>query len=288
MVKKLEELGIGRPSTYSAIMSTIVDRKYVEQDKQKRFIPTPGGWVTTAYLGKHFHDMVDVHFTAKTEDALDDVSNGKLSKIPALNEFWTPIDKLINDAKNTKTSDIIDEINKLMKNHLFPDGDNKCPKCDNGELGIKLSKYGPFVGCSNYPDCDYTKRLYADADQDPEKHIEKMDIDLGGGILFKVGRFGPYVTDGSKNASAKNYNSENITLEIATELLSAEKAKAENIDLGINPKTKAAILYYPSGRFGPYISSNRVNVSVKEQPSLDEAIELINNKKPGGRFKKRS
>ncbi len=286
LVKKLEELGIGRPSTYSAIMSTIVDRKYVEQDKQRRFIPTPGGWVLSAYLSKHFDGLVDVNFTAKTEDTLDDVADGKTSKIPALKEFWTPTSTLINDAKNIKTSDVIDEINLVMKNHLFPDGNNTCPKC-GGTLGIKLSKFGPFIGCDKYPDCDFTKRLYADDESNPSNHPEKMDIDLGDNILFKIGRFGPYVTDGSKNVSAKQYNSDSITLEIAKELLAAEPKKAQNIDLGINPKTGNNILFYPTGRYGAYISSNKVNVSVKEQPTLDEAIELINNKKPAAKFKKK-
>ncbi len=287
LVKKLEELGIGRPSTYSAIMSTIVDKKYVEQDKQRRFIPTPGGWVSASYLSKHFNDLVDVHFTAKTEDALDDVSHGKIAKTPALKEFWNPIDKLINEAKDIKTTQVIDEINESMHNHLFENGDNKCPKCENGTLGIKLSKYGPFIGCSNYPDCDFTKRLYSDSDQDPEKHVEKMDIDLGDNIVFKIGRFGPYVTNGEKNASAKGYTSETITLQIANDLLNAEKAKAENIELGKNPATDKMILFYPSGRFGPYISSNKVNVSVKEQPTLETAIDLINNKKSKPKFKKK-
>ncbi len=139
-------------------MSTIVDRAYVEQDKQRRFHPTPGGWVIAAYLSKYFADLVDVNFTAKTEDMLDDVSNGRAEKVPALQGFWTPTQSMIDGARGIKTTDIINEINAAMNAHLFPDGDNKCPKCD-GVLGIKLSKYGAFVGCSNYPTCNYTKKL---------------------------------------------------------------------------------------------------------------------------------
>lgn len=284
LVKKLEELGIGRPSTYATIMSTIVDRNYVEQDKQRRFHPTSGGWVIASYLSKYFDDLVDVNFTAKTEDTLDDVSNGKKEKISALNEFWTPTKKMIDNAKDIKTADIIDSINLDMHDHLFADGNDVCPKC-GGKLGIKLSKFGPFVGCVNYPKCDYTKRLEAqDSGRIEENNTDKnsdgrIDVDLGEGISFRVGKFGPYVTDGSKNVAAKQYNQDTITLDIAKELLAGAKKKAEPVELGNHPKLKQKILYYPTGRYGSYISCNKINVSVKSQPDLETAIELINNKK---------
>ena len=285
LVKKLEELGIGRPSTYATIMSTIVDRQYVEQDKQRRFHPTPGGWVIAAYLAKYFTDLVDVNFTANTENTLDDVSNGKTEKISALNEFWGDTKNMIAGARDIKTGDIIDNINVFMKKHLFPAGDNKCPKC-GGQLGIKLSKFGPFIGCENYPKCDYTKRLNTaeTAAQEQNKNDAK---ELGDGIIFRVGKFGPYVTDGVKNVSAKKYNADTITLDIARELLSGEKKKVEPIEIGKNPKTDKMIYFYPTGRYGAYISSNKVNVSVKEQPDIDTAIDLINNKKPTKRFSKK-
>ena len=129
LVKKLEELGIGRPSTYATIMSTIVDRAYVEQDKQRRFHPTNGGWVIASYLSKYFADLVDVNFTAKTEDTLDDVSNGKQDKITALENFWRPTDAMIDGARGIKTAEIIDEINAFMHKHLFADGNDVCPEC---------------------------------------------------------------------------------------------------------------------------------------------------------------
>ncbi len=285
LVKKLEELGIGRPSTYATIMSTIVDRKYVEQDKQRRFHPTSGGWVIAAYLAKYFADLVDVNFTAKTEDTLDDVSNGKIKKLNALNEFWDDTKTMISGARDVKTTDIIDNINDFMNKHLFSDGNDKCPKC-GGKLGIKLSKFGPFVGCENYPKCDYTMRLNS-TDEKTNEQNKNEPKELGDGISFKIGKFGPYVTDGTKNASAKKYNSETITLEIARELLSGEKKKIEPIEIGKNPETDKMIYFYPTGRYGAYISSNRVNVSVKEQPDLDTAIDLINNKKTTKRFRKK-
>lgn len=288
LVKKLEELGIGRPSTYATIMSTIVDRKYVEQDKQRRFHPTSGGWVIAAYLAKYFTDLVDVNFTAKTEDTLDDVAGGRQDKIKALNNFWTPTKSMIDGATGIKTTEIIDAINDVMRTHLFGEGDGTCPKC-GGKLGIKLSKYGAFVGCANYPECDYTQRLDAaepapdSADAASKKPAAGNSIDLGDGISFRVGRYGPYVTNGEKNVPAKQYTGDTITLEIARELLAGGGKKAEPIELGENPATGAKILYYPTGRYGAYISSNKVNVSVKEQPDLNTAIELINNKKPSAR-----
>ncbi|MDR1697087.1 MAG: type I DNA topoisomerase [Rickettsiales bacterium] len=293
LVKKLEELGIGRPSTYATIMSTIVDRNYVEQDKQRRFHPTDGGWVVVGYLNKYFSDLVDVNFTAKTEDTLDDVSNGEMKKIPALENFWKPTSKLIDAAKDVKTSEIIDELNKSMESHIFHECSNVCPKC-SGKLGLKLSKYGAFIGCENYPTCNYTQRLDTRSDgavhdNDCEEKDGARDSglgarDLGEGIQFKIGKYGPYVSDGKKNASAKKYNAETITLEVAHELLAADKTKkAEGVELGTNPATGKPIVYYASGRYGAYISSNKVNVSVKEQPDLDTAAELINNKKPSAK-----
>ena len=280
LVKKLEELGIGRPSTYATIMSTIVDRKYVEQDKQHRFHPTISGWVLISYLSNYFKELVDVNFTAKTEDTLDDVSNGTKDKLSSLKSFWNPTKEIIESARTVKTTDIIDKINDFMNSHLFKENDEKCPKC-GGKLGIKLSKFGPFIGCSNYPKCNYTIKL-SDSVEDvksEENTDEIKEKDLGENIVFKIGKYGPYVTDGNKNASAKKYNSETITLEIARELLNSDKKKIEPVIIGTNPETNKPIYYYSDGRFGPYISSNRVNISVKEQPSLDIAIDLINNKK---------
>lgn len=282
LVKKLEELGIGRPSTYATIMSTIVDRAYVEQDKQRRFHPTSGGWVIASYLNKYFTDLVDVNFTAKTEDTLDDVSNGKVKKITALENFWRPTNEMIEGARGVKTSDIIDEINEFMHKHLFAETGDVCPECGK-KLGIKLSKFGPFIGCENYPNCKYTKQLNknekpVDATESSVQRNISDAVELGDGIEFRVGKFGPYVTDGAKNVAAKQYTSETITLEIARELLTNAGKKAEPVKIGENPETKKMIFFYPTGRYGPYISSNRVNVSVKEMPDLDTAIKLINNK----------
>ena len=275
LVKKLEELGIGRPSTYATIMSTIVDRQYVEQDKQHRFHPTVSGWILISYLANYFQDLVDVNFTAKTENTLDDVSNGLSDKLSSLKSFWEPTNKTIESVRGIKTTDIIDKINEFMNSHLFQNSSDKCPKC-GGKLGIKLSKNGAFIGCSNYPNCNYTAKIGNDSNTDATPEIKEKD--LGDNIFFRIGKFGPYVTDGVKNVSAKKYTIETINLEIAKELLNGNKNKVEPVILGKNPSTDKPIYYYSDGRYGPYLSSNRVNVSVKDKPSLEEAIDLINNK----------
>ena len=222
LVKKLEELGIGRPSTYATIMSTIVDRKYVEQDKQHRFHPTVSGWVLISYLVNYFKDLVDVNFTAKTEDTLDEVSNGVKDKLSSLQSFWKPTNHMIESARGVTTTDIIDNINNFMHDHLFQNSDDVCPKC-GAKLGIKLSKYGPFVGCSNYPKCNYTMKLSSDTQDtvtEKENETSKPNItekELGENIVFRIGKYGPYITNGIKNVPAKKYTAETITLDIAQE-----------------------------------------------------------------------
>jgi DNA topoisomerase-1 len=281
LIKKLEELGIGRPSTYSSIMSTIVDREYVKNEKH-RFFPTPAGWLLTAFLTKYFTDIVDVNFTAKTEDSLDDVSNGDLARSKALNEFWKAFSPLVKTAQGVSSPDAMSAVNLALQKHLFPDENTKCPECKNGELSLKVSKYGAFLACSNYPECKYTRDLSKESvGADGEtKSSSNGPIELGDGITFRVGKFGAYVSDGKKNASAKKYNLETITLDAAKELLDGAGQKAEGKDIGTNPATGKPILYYATGRYGAYISSNKVNVSVKEEPDLETAADMINNKKP--------
>jgi DNA topoisomerase-1 len=166
-----------------------------------------------------------------------------------------------------------------LASHIFKENGNECPEC-GGELALRQGKFGAFISCRNYPKCKYLKNINSAESKD------QSDLDLGDGILFKVGRFGPYVTDGTKNASAKKHTAETITLDIARELLSNAGQKSDPVNIGKNPKTNADILFYPSGRYGPYISSNKVNVSVKDRPDLETAAELINNKKPSA-FKKK-
>ena len=299
LVKKLEELGIGRPSTWSTIMSTIVDREYVKIDKQ-RFFPTPAGWIVAAFLSRYFADIIALDFTAKIEDTMDDVAGGNQKRLAALLAFWNPFSKVLESAKDVPTPEVLVEINKDLATHLFPDDNVKCPECGDGALSLKVSRYGAFLGCGNYPKCKYTHDLAQSEVGNRESGIVNngtesntthdsrlpTHVDLGEDIKFLVGRFGPYVQAGNgkdaKRASAKGQTAETITLDIARELL-AGGAKAEPIEIGKNPTTDKMIYFYPTGRFGPYISSNKVNVSVKEQPDLESAADLINNKKPSAR-----
>ncbi|MDR2268955.1 MAG: type I DNA topoisomerase [Rickettsiales bacterium] len=273
LVKKLEELGIGRPSTYASIMSTIVDRNYAELDKSRRFIPTMGGWLVSAFLADYFNQLIQVDFTAKTENALDDIADGQAEKLKILGGFWAPFAKWVESAKDVPIKDIWDKLNSDLATHIFKDGENKCPECGGG-LALRQGKFGAFLSCKNYPECKYIKNV-----KSAETKDEKPDIDLGDGLVFKVGRFGPYVSDGTKNASAKKYSAETITRQIARDLLDGVGKKAEPVLIGKNPKTDSDIFFYPTGRYGPYISSNKVNVGVKEQPDLETAADLINNKK---------
>ncbi|MDR0967800.1 MAG: type I DNA topoisomerase [Rickettsiales bacterium] len=293
LIKKLEELGIGRPSTYSSIMGTIVEREYVKNEKH-RFFPTPSGWLLTAFLQKYFTDIVDVNFTAKTEDTLDDVANGETKKLPAMNAFWSAFSPLVANAAAVPNPDVMNEINNTLHKHLFPDGDDSCPVCKNGKLELKVSKYGAFLACSNYPTCKYTKNLTTITDEKSENSDDKTAsaitngvLELGDGFTFRVGRFGPYVSDGKNNAPAKQYTADTITLAIARDLIENKGKKSQGEEIGINPTTNKPIVYFATGRYGAYISSNKVNVSVKEKPDLDTAVDLINNKKPTARWKKK-
>ena len=275
LIKKMEELGIGRPSTYAAIMSTIIDREYVKNE-QKRFYPTPTGWLLSAFLAKYFGNIVDVNFTANMEDIMDDVAGGNAQKLDALHNFWDALRPTVDSAMGIPSPEVMAAVNESLRGNFLPE-DAKCPECGGAQL-LKVSRYGPFISCENYPGCKYTKPLNASISSDAgESSGSNNTKDLGDGITYKVGKFGPYVTDGTKNASAKKYSFDDITLGIARELL-AGGVKAEAVELGTNPATGKPILYYSSGRFGPYISSNKVNVSVKEQPDLNTAIEKINAK----------
>ncbi|MCL2369172.1 MAG: type I DNA topoisomerase [Alphaproteobacteria bacterium] len=276
LIKKMEELGIGRPSTYAAIMSTIIDRQYVKIET-KRFFPTPTGWLLSAYLAKYFGNIVDVNFTANMEDTMDDVAGGDKKKLDALEKFWGEFAPTIKSAKDIPTTEVLDSVNESLAGTLMP-ADAKCPNCGN-KMIIKSGRFGPFMSCSDYPKCKTIQNFGTTQSEDGTAPANN-NKDLGEGITYKVGRFGPYVTDGEKNASAKKYSFDDITLDIARELLSGEKKKIEAIELGTNPATGKPILYYADGRYGAYISSNKVNVSVKEQPDLEVAADLINNKKP--------
>lgn len=277
LVKRLEELGIGRPSTYASIMGVIVDRGYVELEKQ-RFFATERGWVVSAFLALYFARFVAVDFTAGLEDKLDDIANGDQEWIAVLSDFWNLFSAEIANAKNINNQEVMDKVNKFLENHLFKGAGNVCPECGQGKLGLKLSRFGGFLGCDRYPECKYTKNLISasDAAAGSGQAAGSAAVDLGEGVLFKVGRYGPYVEQGDKRASAKNETAETMTLDKAKELLAAGAKAAAEVLGEIAGKD---VLYYPTGRFGPYISHNKINASVKEKPTLEQAIEILEKKK---------
>ncbi|MEY3196672.1 MAG: topoisomerase, partial [Pseudomonadota bacterium] len=163
LVKKLEELGIGRPSTYASIISVIQERNYVKLDK-KRFIPEDRGMIVTVFLVNSFAKYVEYNFTADLENKLDDIAEGKLKWKVLLSDFWHDFNANITEVQQYRMSDVISQIDEAMSDHLFPakeDGSDsrKCPSCDNGRLSLKFGKFGAFIACSNYPECKFTKQL---------------------------------------------------------------------------------------------------------------------------------
>jgi DNA topoisomerase-1 len=182
LVKTLEEYGIGRPSTYASIISTLQDREYVELEK-KRFYPTDVGRVVNKFLTNYFTQYVDYDFTAKLEDELDAVSRGEEEWVPLLEKFWQPFkDRVDHTQENVQRSDVTQE--KI---------DEKCPKCE-GQLSIRLGRNGRFIGCSNYPECDYTRNLNDDSDASAEPEKVGRDCpECGSELIFRQGRYGKFI-----------------------------------------------------------------------------------------------
>ena len=354
LVKKLEELGIGRPSTYASIIAVLQERKYVKVEKL-RFIPEDRGRIVTVFLENYFKKYVQYDFTAQLEEFLDDVSNGKMDWKKLLSGFWAKFIKNIDSVSPLKVSDVIEKIDEVLAHHLFPetkDGSDPrlCPECHKGHLSIKLGKFGAFLGCSNYPDCKYTKPLtdvkdeeeqennalkepkpedkllgthnklnlylkkgpygfYVQLGEDATALTEKpkrvalprnikpeelsfdqaqilvsLPKDLGDGIEVNLGKFGPYIKQGTKSRSLTGDDTIfNITKERALKLLEGAKAKAESTVLGKNPSTKEDVVL-ATGRYGLYLKCGKTNYAIppklrKPDLSLEEALKIINEKK---------
>jgi len=181
LVKALEEYGIGRPSTYASIISTLQSREYVNMDK-KRFIPTDVGRIVNKFLTEHFTQYVDYDFTARLEDELDEISRGEKDWVNLMREFWKPFKDLVEDKdKNVDRKDVTHE--KI---------DEKCPKC-GGDLAIRLGRRGRFVGCDNYPECDYTRNVGEDADSEPEVIEDRKCPECGSDLIIRHGRYGKFI-----------------------------------------------------------------------------------------------
>ncbi len=205
LIKRMEELGIGRPSTYAATLKTLEDREYVNIDK-RRLIPEAKGRLVTAFLESFFERYVEYDFTASLEEKLDEISDGKLAWKDVLRDFWKDFSASVADIKELRVGDVLEALNEELAPLVFPareDGSDprSCPKCGTGQLSLKLGRYGAFVGCSNYPECGFTRQL-GDANENGEAAAETGDRSLGADphtgeeIALKNGRFGPYVQRG--------------------------------------------------------------------------------------------
>src|SRR5579884_4196257 len=252
LVKRLEELGIGRPSTYAATLQTLKDREYVRIDKG-RFVPEESGRLVTAFLERFFERYVSYDYTAELEEELDDVSGGRLDWQKLLEDFWRDFRPKAGEVMDQKPSEITQALDEFLAPWLYPPradgGDPRvCPQCGNGRLSLRGGKFGAFVACSNYPECRYTQKF----GQVGEQAQNDGPTELGAGIFLKSGRFGPYVERGegkeAERASIpKDVPLEDLTVDVAERLLSLPR------EIGAHPETGKPITA-SIGRYGPYLA----------------------------------
>ncbi|GAB4138070.1 MAG: type I DNA topoisomerase [Sphingomonadales bacterium] len=292
LVKKLEELGIGRPSTYASILSVLRDRNYVRMDKN-RFVPEDKGRLVTAFLEKFFERYVEYDFTAGLEERLDDVSAGKADWKAVLRDFWHDFYAKTEEALGLKPSDVIAVLDQYLGPYLFKTeeagGDARaCPNCGDGKLSLKGGRYGPFVGCSNYPECRYTRPFSADAAALPaQDRVLGNDPETGLEVTLKSGRFGPYVQLGEggegekpKRASLpKDVPADALDFDMALALLNLPR------EVGVHPETGEPIAA-TIGRFGPYLSHAGKTARLASTEDvlsigLNRAVAVLAEAKPG-------
>ncbi len=314
LVKKLEELGIGRPSTYASIISVISTRGYVET-VNKRFHPTDRGKLITAFLEKLFSKYVDYNFTAGLENQLDDITSGKEKWIKVLEMFWKDFNKNVSEVKEKRTREVLDLLNDSLGTLVFEKDskgniDRKCKLCANGLLSLKNSfRGGAFIGCSNYPECKFTRPLSKTKAAQQSQLAEPKLIgkhENGNDMYLKVGRFGPYIQyeiipenaneevkkikKNKKKKEKENNNLKNVSIPKGISIESVDLDKAKFLcslpkSLGINPENEKEI-FLNSGRFGPYLkcenkSARLDNVEEIFSIGLNRAITLIAEAKPG-------
>ena len=299
LVKRLEELGIGRPSTYASTLSTLRDRGYVTMEKN-RFVPDSKGRIVTAFLENYFGKYVEYDFTADLEGTLDEISAGEADWKLFLKNFWSEFHAAIEDIGELRISEVLDALNESLGPLIFPkkeDGSDPraCPSCDDGRLSLKTGKFGAFIGCSNYPDCNYTRQLSAagagdDAAETADKALG-LDPDSGLEVWLKNGRFGPYVQLGEVEKGSKEkpkrtgipkvWKVEDVNLQKAIMLLSLPR------DVGAHPEDGEMIVA-GLGRFGPFVKhgktyANLPNVDEVFEVGLNRAVTLIAEKKANPR-----
>ena len=293
LVKKLEELGIGRPSTYASIISVLKMRAYVDIEKN-RFVPVDRAILITAFLKGFFDKYVDYDFTADMENKLDDITTGKISWTEFLSLFWKDFSKNINQVTELRITNILDNLNESLKSHIFKteESTNKitrvCPTGCGGELSLKVSRFGAFVGCTNYPDCKFTRPI-------SHKKVKEVfdDIILGideatsKEIKLLNGRFGPYIQLGNIEGKEKPKRA-TIPKDISPKEIDLEKAKlllSLPRKIGDHPETGNEI-FVNYGRYGGYLTCDNKNASLEDSSEvfdigINRAVTLLANAKPG-------
>jgi DNA topoisomerase-1 len=294
LVKRLEELGIGRPSTYASILQVLRDRKYVRLDK-RRLYPEDRGRIVVAFLESFFAKYVEYDFTARLEEQLDLIAEREINWREVLRDFWRDFIVAIDETKDLKMSKVIDALDDLLAPHLFPpraDGSDprQCPTCGNGRLSLKLSKFGAFIGCSNYPECRYTRPLTIPADGSAEIGTKVIGLDPESGleVTLRSGRFGPYLqlgeaVNGEKPRRAglpKGTAPDQIDLQRALALLSLPR------EVGRHPEDSEPIRA-GIGRFGPYVQHGKTYANLESPEEvfaigLNRAVTLIAEKRAKG------
>jgi DNA topoisomerase-1 len=298
LIKKMEELGIGRPSTYAATLKTLVDREYVTVDKRK-LIPGSKGRLVTAFLENFFTKYVEYDFTADLEEKLDKISAGELDWKQVLREFWQDFFAQIEDTKELRVTNVLDALNEALAPLVFPKRDDGsdprvCQVCGTGNLSLKLGKYGAFVGCSNYPECNFTRQLSSDGAEAEAAALNEpkalgADPHTGEELTLRSGRFGPYIQRGEgkeakRSSLPKGWKPEDIDHEKALALINLPR------DVGKHPES-GKMISAGLGRYGPFLLhdgsyANLESIEDVFSIGLNRAVTVIAEKAakgPGGR-----